>query len=223
MCLGEWAQLSSELSEAVRAWREVADGHRLAGDIAPAAGVERHLAGIYEVQAGWESAMETRQAAADAFASASMLADAAVERLVTAAHPRSAASFHAALALLEVASPEAETAGRLDLQTRILALRGNVPARFGRAEEGLGDVRAGLALALEHNLTVAATEIYQRLADSLEHPGDYTAAQRAYGEAAGYCETQGAEATAQLCDRPPPGPLVLTFPDDLTGVLQVGM
>ena len=78
---------------------------------------------------------------------------------MAAAHLRSAASFHASLALLEAAGPEAEQAGRLDLQARILGLRGNVLARMGRAEEGLTTVRAGLGLALEHDLTVAATEI----------------------------------------------------------------
>jgi ATP/maltotriose-dependent transcriptional regulator MalT len=90
-------------------------------------------------------------------------------------------------------------AGRIDLQARILSTEGNVRARLGQYERGLEQVRAGLALALEHNLSGAAADSYQRLADALEHSGDYPAAGQSYQAAADFCQTQGAEAMAQLC------------------------
>ena len=70
---------------------------------------------------------------------------------------------------------------------------------MGQCELGVEQVRAGLALALEHNLSGAAAESYQRLADALEHSGDYPAARHSYLAAADFCQTQGAEAMAQLC------------------------
>ena len=48
---------------------------------------------------------------------------------------------------------------------------------------GLDLVRVALSLALENNLAAPAAEIYQRLADSLEHTGDYNAARATYEDA----------------------------------------
>jgi hypothetical protein len=90
-------------------------------------------------------------------------------------------------------------AGRIDLQARILGLQGDVRARLGEYESGIEQVRSGLVLALEHNLSGAATEVYQRLADALEHTGNYRAARQTYLEAADFCQAHGAEPTAQLC------------------------
>jgi ATP/maltotriose-dependent transcriptional regulator MalT len=46
---------------------------------------------------------------------------------------------------------------------------------------------------------VPAAEIYQRLADSLEHSGDYRAAGRAYESAYEFCATNDLAAIGQLC------------------------
>jgi DNA-binding CsgD family transcriptional regulator len=60
-------------------------------------------------------------------------------------------------------------------------------------------VRQALSLSLEHGAVGAAAELYQRLADSLEHGGTYDAARTAYLEGAAYCRTQSIEPSAQLC------------------------
>jgi hypothetical protein len=57
-------------------------------------------------------------------------------------------------------------------------------------------VRAALTLALDRNLTAAAAEVYQRLADSLEHAGDYADARATYDDAFAFCTTSGLEPTA---------------------------
>ena len=154
---------------------------------------------MLELQGLWEEALGAREQAAEAFAAGDRPGDAAGERLAAATHLRSAASFRAALALLETAKAEAAVAGRPDLEARVLGLEGNVRARMGEGTAAVELVRAGLAVALEHNLSGAAAEVYQRLADSLEHLGDYRGARETYDEAVGYCAANALEPTAQLC------------------------
>jgi DNA-binding NarL/FixJ family response regulator len=195
----ECAQINADLSAAAAAWREVAESHSQAGQNAQHALVERRLAGVYELQGAWEQALAARQVAARSFAASGQPGDAAAERLAAAAHLRSAASFSHALELLGIAAAEAQRAERVDLQARILGLEGDVRARLGQFEEGIDEVRRGLSLALQHNLSGPAAEVYQRLADALEHAGDYHTAQQTYLEAAAFCQARQVESTAQLC------------------------
>jgi DNA-binding CsgD family transcriptional regulator/type II secretory pathway predicted ATPase ExeA len=197
--LARCAELAAEPAEAVRAWRDVVEGRRREGDPLRIGEAARRLAGALEVQGRWEEALSTREHAAVAFGSAGAAGEAASERLAAAAHLRSAASFRAALELLELAREDAVTAGRVDLQARILGLEGNVRARMGESAPGLELVRSALTMALDANLTTAAAEIYQRLADSLEHAGDYAAARATYDDASAFCTAGGLEPTAQLC------------------------
>jgi DNA-binding NarL/FixJ family response regulator len=197
--LAACAELAGELGEATRTWREVAEGRRRDGDALGAGHASRRLAGALEVQGRWDEALSTREAAATAFAQAGDAGDAAAERLAAAAHLRSAASFRASLQLIELARRDALAAGRIDLEVRILALEGNVRARMGDGRPGLELVRAALTTALDRNLTAVAAEAYQRLADSLEHGGDYSAARATYDDAFAFCTAGGAEPTAQLC------------------------
>src|SRR6185312_2464993 len=78
-------------------------------------------------------------------------------------------------------------------------LEGNVRTRMGQADEGLALVRRALRLSLEQNHAGAAAEIYQRLADSLEHTGDYAGSEDTYMEAFSYCQANAIAATGQLC------------------------
>jgi DNA-binding CsgD family transcriptional regulator len=197
--MGQCAEMAGNLAEAARIWREVADALRLRGENRKVAVVERRLAGAYELQGDWERALVARDAAANEFVVENLHGDAAAERLLAAAHLRSAGSFRAALGVLQLAQSEAEQAERWDLQARIIGLEGNLRARLGESEAGLALVRAGLALALEHNLTGPAAELYQRLADSLEHGGNYSGAKEAYGAAFAFCRAQDLPTTAQLC------------------------
>jgi len=192
-------ELSERLGEAARTWEtaaamRAADGHPdLAGE------AHRQRARVLEVQGRWARSIDARLAAVTAFEAAGLPADAATERLAAAAHLRSAANFSAALELLGTARSDAREAGRVDLEARAIGLEGNVLARMGRAVEGLSLVREGLELALDGGFTAAAAELFQRLADSLEHAGSYDPAQTAYLEGADYCRTRSIESTAQLC------------------------
>jgi DNA-binding NarL/FixJ family response regulator len=180
-------------------WREVADGRQRDSDLLRLGDAQRRLAAVLELQGRWQEALASRERAATAFTAADALGDAAAERLTAAAHLRSAGSFRAALSLLKTASHQARAAQRVDLQARILGQEGNAQARMGQGQQGVEMVRAGLALALEHGLAGPAAEIYQRLADALEHAGDYAGARATYDEAYGFCSANGLEPTAQLC------------------------
>jgi DNA-binding CsgD family transcriptional regulator len=197
--LAGYAELAGDLAEAVPTWREVADGRRREGNVLRLGIAHRRLAAVLELQGRWQEALASREHAAAAFTEAGSPADAATERLASAAHLRSAGSFRAAIALLQIAGEQAREAGRVDLQARIMGHEGNARARMGEGSAAVDLTRSGLALALEHGLTGPAAEIYQRLADALEHTGDYTAAKETYDEAFSFCSMNALQPTAQLC------------------------
>jgi DNA-binding CsgD family transcriptional regulator len=195
--------MCAEHTEAVTLLRELADGYR--DDIQDRAaqerlaGAQRRLALAHELLGQWDAALAAREAAAMAFAAAGQPAEAAVERLAAAAHLRSAASFPAALDTLAAARPDAEASGRADLLLRIDGLRGNVLSRMGRTREGLATVRSSLDAALAQALAGPAAELYQRLADSLEHAGEYGAATATYTAGYEFCQEHGEQTAGQLC------------------------
>ena len=201
--LARCAEMCAEHAEAVTLLRELADGYR--DDIQDRAaqerlaGAQRRLALAHELLGQWDAALAAREAAAVAFAAAGHPAEAAVERLAAAAHLRSAASFPAALDTLAAARPDAEASGRADLLLRIDGLRGNVLSRMGRTREGLATVRSSLDAALAQALAGPAAELYQRLADSLEHAGEYGAATVTYTAGYEFCQEHGEQTAGQLC------------------------
>jgi DNA-binding NarL/FixJ family response regulator len=201
--LARCAEMCAEHAEAVTLLRELADGYR--DDIRDRAarerlaGALRRLALAHELLGQWDAALAAREAAAVAFAAAGQSAEAAVERLAAAAHLRSAASFPAALDTLAAARPDAEASGRADLLLRIDGLRGNVLSRMGRTREGLATVRSSLDAALAQALAGPAAELYQRLADSLEHAGEYGAATATYTAGYEFCQKHGEQTAGQLC------------------------
>ncbi len=197
--LARCAEMCSEYADAVTLLRELADGHHRRGDYHALATTRRRLALAHELRGQWESAMAAREAAALAFSAAGRPAEAAIDRLAVATHLRSAASYSAALATLGAVCDDAQSAGRQDLLLRAQGLRGNVLSRLGRSREGIAAIRAALDQALAGSLPETAAELQQRLADALEHSGDYRAAKAAYAAAYQYCDAHGADATGQLC------------------------
>ena len=197
--LGTCAQLCGMLADAARAWREVAEGRRQTEDRRQFAEVQRRLATVYELQGAWGKALPARQAAAEAFAATNLPGEAATERLAISGHVQGVGSFSAALELVAAAAEEAEQAGRQDLIARALGLKGYLLAKLGQFEAGRETVEAGLALALEHNLTGPAAEIYFRLGATLDHAGNYPASRDTYLTAVNYCNTHGESAMGQLC------------------------
>jgi DNA-binding CsgD family transcriptional regulator len=197
--LARCAEMCSEYADAVALLRELTDGYEQHGNLAALAITRRRLALVHELRGQWEAALTAREAAAMAFSAVGQPAEAAVDRLAVATHLRAAASYSAALATLNVARADAEACGRADLLLRTEGLRGNLLSRLGKPREGIAAVRAALDQALAGTLSDTAAELQQRLADSLEHSGDYRAATAAYAAAYQFCDAHGADAMGQMC------------------------
>jgi DNA-binding CsgD family transcriptional regulator/tetratricopeptide (TPR) repeat protein len=193
------AELSGELSEAARAQREVVATRRSegAGRLLPDA--ERRLAGLYELQGDVERARAARIVAADAFAANGLPGEAAAERLIAAGSLHIVGRYGDAAPLIDQAGEEAARAERVDLRARVLGLHGVGRVKRGEFDAGMQTIRAGLSLALEHELPVEAAEVYQRLASAYEIAGDYGHSRDALATAVGFCEANGADALAHTC------------------------
>jgi DNA-binding NarL/FixJ family response regulator len=112
---------------------------------------------------------------------------------------RFAARHSEAIALARAAVKDAERAERLDLRARALGLEGVSKAKRGEYDKGLKTVRTGLALALEHDLTPVAAELYQRLSVVLYDSADYRRAKETLDSALQLCRTADEPATEVAC------------------------
>ncbi len=194
-----FAELSGELAEAARAQREVVTTRRSEGPGRALADAERSLSAIYELQGDRERALTARRVAADAFAANGLPGEAATERLIAAGYLQSAGKHGEAVELTRLAGEEAERAERIDLRARALGLQGVARAKGGEFEEGIETIRMGLSLALEHELTLVAADVYQRLGTAREIAGDYGGARDALATAVGFCEAGGADGMEHTC------------------------
>jgi DNA-binding CsgD family transcriptional regulator len=194
-----YAQLCGNLERAKLFWRELADHYYAAGSFVACAESERRIAQALELEGDWQQALLIHTRAAKYFEQAGLLEESISELLVAASHLRSAGRFQSALELLAQARFEDNGGARPDLQARIWGLQGNLYARMGDTKLGLDLLQAALALALSHNFAPIAAEIYQRLADGLEHSGDYVAASESYSTAFAFCQHNQLDSTAQLC------------------------
>jgi DNA-binding CsgD family transcriptional regulator len=88
---------------------------------------------------------------------------------------------------------------RLDLRVRAMGLEGVARAKRGDFEGGLEIVRSGLALALQHDLTPVAAELYQRLSLVLYDSADYRRAQETLDSALELCRASGESGTEVAC------------------------
>jgi DNA-binding CsgD family transcriptional regulator len=197
--LGNCAQVCGMLSDAERAWREVADGRHKASDTLAYAETQRRLATVYGLQGAWGQLVTAHRRSADAFKACNLPGEAATERLAAASHLQEAGQYTEAMGLIPAILDEAEQAARHDLLALALGLKGAVHAKIGNTEAGLAEAREGLSLALDYDLTGPISEVYQRLATVLEQAGDHQGAKKAYQSAATFCEQRGLSAMEQVC------------------------
>ena len=193
------AELSGDLAEAARAWRELCAVQEEASRCAEYATAQRRLAAVYDLQGNRAGALPARRAAADAFETAGLPAEAAVERLSLGGYLRAGAGYDGAIEEARAAARCAARAERLDLRARALGLEGVAQAKRGDYAEGLETVRRGLALALEHDHTAAAAELYQRLGLVLYDSADYRRAEQTLQSALELCDAGGSAETEVAC------------------------
>ena len=193
-------ELSGDLPEAARGWRELAAIRSSLGDTAAMADAQRRLAAVHELKGDKDATFAARRLAADAYAANDRPADAAVEHLAMANQMRLMAKHTEAVELARAAGDEASSAGRLDLRVRALGLEGLARAKQGDDYDGgLETIRSGLALALEHDLTAAAAELYQRLSVAIYESADYRRAQDALDTALELCSATGDAGLESAC------------------------
>jgi DNA-binding CsgD family transcriptional regulator len=183
------AELSGEVTEAARAWRELCAVRAEHGSRAAYARAQRRLAAVHDLRADRDAAFAARNAAAEAFAVEGCLAESAVERLALANYLRAGANYSASNDLALTAATDAARAGRLDLRLRALGVQGVAQAKGGDYERGLATVRESLAQALEHDLTEVSADLYQRLSTVLYDAGDYPGANEMLDRALALCPT----------------------------------
>ena len=181
------AELSGDLAEAARAWREISAlaGEQGAGERMAVA--ERRLAAVHDLTGDREAALAARRAAAETFALAGRHAESAVERLAIAEAFNATATHSGAISSARLAGEEASAAGRLDLRAQALGMEARSLARRGDLADGLDRAQTGLALALEHGPTSVAAELYQRLSVVLYNGTDYRRAETTLDTALELC------------------------------------
>ncbi|MDP1850134.1 MAG: AAA family ATPase [Solirubrobacteraceae bacterium] len=189
------AELSGQLAEATRAWRELA----LVLDGPAQAQVQRRLAAVLELRGDRDAAFAARGLAAPTLADHGAMAEAAVEHLAMANQRRIAAQHAEAIELAVQSRHEADRAGRLDLRLRALGLEGMARAKCGEYEAGLATVHGALALAVEHDLTAVAADLYQRLSVALYDSGDFPRAEQALDTALDLCQAAGDSGVEVAC------------------------
>ena len=188
---GAWAELSGDLADAARSWRELTTICQDHEDKATLATAQRRLGRVFALQGDRPGAIDALTQAADAFAASGNPADAAADRLAASDFLQFAGRHGPSLQLSRAAAGEAREADRLDLQSRALAAEGVVVAKRGDFDEGMKLVKAGLSLALEHGLTTEAADAYQRLGTTFETAGDYASAREALTSALDLCQISG--------------------------------
>jgi DNA-binding NarL/FixJ family response regulator len=193
------SEFAGDLTEAGRAWREVSDVRAARGEQRQLGEAQRRLAAVHDLKGERDAAFAARGVAASAFRDAGLPAEAALDHMAMANHLRATGKYHAAVELVRTAREEADGAGRLDIRIRALGLEGVARSKGGDHEGGLETVRAALALALEHDMTSAAADIYQRLSLVLYDAADYTRAEEALATALDLCRASGDEGIEEAC------------------------
>ena len=193
------AELAGQAGEAAKAWREVVEIRRSQSEHRELGEAHRRLAGIHTLEGERNRAIDARREAAQAFAAAGMLDEAAADRLVAAGLLQRTGEHTAAVEMARRAVEEAERVGRLDLQAEALGIEGVAMAKRGEVEGGLELARSGLSLALEQGMTASAGSLYQCLGTVLEAGADYGAARDAIETAIGLCQAAGASSKERVC------------------------
>jgi DNA-binding CsgD family transcriptional regulator len=193
------AELSGDLAEATRGWREICAIRSSEDEPAELADAQRRLGGLLDLRGDRRAAIAARQAAASSFAAAGMRAEAATERLALGAYERGSANYSEAIEQARAAREDARAEGRVDLEARALGLEGVSQTKRGDYGGGLETIQSGLAIALEHDLTPVAAELYQRLSLALYDSADYRTAESTLDTALELCRTDGAASTEEAC------------------------
>ncbi len=193
------ARMSGQLKEAEKALEKMTASSLLKREPNRFGETLRSLATVYGLQGDWDRSLKTRRMAALVFQESGSAGEAAIEWLALAGRYTAMLNLTTAVETVRRAIKLAETAERWDVLARAMGMEGNQLAMQGHFEEGREKAKAALSIALKHNLTDAASEVYRRAAGSFEYASDYSGALEAYNTALNYCRTQGEDSHARIC------------------------
>lgn len=193
------AEVSGQLADAARAWREVVASPLVRADLSRLGEAYRRLATVYGLLNAWKPYFESRRLAAEAFETAGRVGEAAAEWLAGAARSTGLYDLDQALGMCDRAIELSRQAERHDLEARARGLKGNVLSMSGKHREGIETSTAGLSLALERKAIDAAAEVYRRLGTTLEYASEYAASRETYLTAYEFCKREGEGLQAKLC------------------------
>lgn len=193
------AKISGQLNDAVKFLKEVSEFGDKKKEPLITGKAESSLADIYNLQGKWDASHKARVIAAHKFEEAGSPENSASEYLMAGARFMAMLKLNDAIESASKAIELADKCGKLEIKARGLGLLGNAKAMLGKTEEGKRTVQDGLELALENNLSEAASDIYRRLAHAMEYASDYAGAKEAYYSAYNFCVRTGADVSAQVC------------------------
>jgi ATP/maltotriose-dependent transcriptional regulator MalT len=193
------SQINGKPDEALKALSEITNSTHFELNRTFSAEVYKLQATVYGLKGIWDQAIQARINAAESYMDAGNYAESSREFLIAAGRSSAMLNLEKSLQTAEYAVKMAEEAGRNDLKARALGLYGNVLSMKGKFKAGQDIVRQALNIALQSKDPEAASEVYRRLASTLEYASDYSAAKEAYLSAYDYCVSTGENVNAQVC------------------------
>ena len=196
---GHCAKVSGQLTEAARAYKELAESETIRQDNLRFGEVMRSLATVYALQGAWKNSMQARREAAEAFTGIQLFDQAALEWYAVASRECASLRLKGANEAIEKSLEMARKSERKDLEARALALRGYIRSIAADYDEGMNSAREGLSLALSINDIDAASDAYRRMAGVLEYSSHYTSSREAYTTAINFCQSNNVDFQKKLC------------------------
>ncbi|MFO7445205.1 MAG: AAA family ATPase [Ignavibacteriaceae bacterium] len=192
-------QLSGKTDESITVLKEIIEIAEIKKNIKIMPDTYRSLAAAYGLKALWELSVQSRILAAEYFQKCGLPGEAALEYLLAAGKCTAMLQLDNAADLAKKSISIAEDAGITSIRARAMGLYGNVLAMLGKTDEGKQIVYDALSIALNSNDTNTASEVYRRLATTLEYASDYQGARSVYVNAYDFCVNNGEEINARVC------------------------
>ncbi len=193
------AQLTGKLEASKAATEDLIEIAKSKSDYKILGEAYRELASIYSLQNSLIDSINYRIKSAECFEAAGLLNESAQEYFIAARKKTSMLHVEQALLYADKSVKLSSLLENDPVKAKALGLYGNLLAMKGEVDIGRKMVQDALEIAININDTDAASEIYRRLASTLESQSDYISARNAYLNAYDFCINTGKEINAQVC------------------------
>jgi DNA-binding CsgD family transcriptional regulator len=183
------SKISGNLSNAVKALKEVAESELVTGDNKRMAFVHRKLAVLFGMQGAWAQYKQHLGKAAGLFEKSGLPHEAASDFMELAYRFIGELELTNASGHIEKAVALAEKSGHHGLLARSVALHGYICSFRGETEAGVKLAREAVAMALETNDVSVTAETYRHLAGTMEYASKFKQSIDVYETAYQFCST----------------------------------